>query len=569
MEQKKPEAQVAGTVAPPAAPPPGWVPLVDQNGAHVRIPLTPTVTEDDAEWLGVDPEISKPSPSSLFRMPGDVNKGGYIATTPPQVSEQTGGYWSEVKENAPGSLVGTAMGVAQTSNPITAGPATMQFGYQLATDPEFRKEVGTYYKNFLSVEGWAENFKKDPFGFSYDLITGAVPIKGAPKLPKPKAPLPKLKILGPEQLRKAGGKALDLAKHSGVYFLDDFVTNLQIGMKGGELSRNFRADRDGAAPINDVMRELDELPQRTVSFDDLQHIDQLLSSAWMKSKKAGDDYHAGVAGEMKATLNEYIDNVEKSGGEGLAATHDLTPARAAELYREGKAIYRQAMFARELDTIKRMSEREAYQFAQSGEANALRKHIRQLLNRHDRTGATGLRPEEYKALNSFSRLGIKDKFLKLLSRKASPLIGTTIGASVDAATGLPGVGSVAGTMAVGAMQEGAKELMNMRTVQQFNRFRQGVLAKGSQRLQGLLGEAVYTQLYGAPETAKVANRWVESIGTHAFTNASKSMAVAIASAARMNDKEAIDEIYARLIKMEDQVAMDLEVEDEDAAAAPQ
>lgn len=578
LPNKKPEekiSKVAGvasldSVPPPAAPPPGWQPLLDQDGSQVRIYLSPTPTEDDMGWLGDAAAAGKLTPTNLFRMPGDEIRGGYIATPPPPVPPQVplegeGGYWSEVAKNAPGSAFGLAQGVASAVQPFTNVTQGMQLAHELATNPEFRSEVATYYKNFISAEGWAENFKKDPFGFSFDVLGTLMPIKKTPKVPKP-VTLPKMRILTADELKQMGGSSINLAKNSGVYFLDDFVINLQEGMKGGEKAQKFRPGREGASDINDIMKDIDALSETSVTFAELQDLNELLGSAWMKAKRRGDNYHAAVAAEMKQTLNKFVDQVDKAKGEGLVATHDMTPERAAEVYLEGRQMYRQAMFAKELEAMGKMAEVDAYQFAQSGEANALRKYVRQLLRRHYRIGDTGMKPTEVAALEDFAKIGWKDKFLKVISRKVTTITGALIGQSVDQLTGLPGVGTAVGAFAAGAAQEGAKAAMDLRAVQQFNRFRESVLANGSKRLQGLIGEAVYERLYGSAESAKAADGWLKSIGTHGFNQASKGLAVAIASAARLESKEAIDEIYARLIKVEDQVAMDVEAEDENATA---
>jgi hypothetical protein len=433
----------------------------------------------------------------------------------PAASEMS---WGEVGEqalkNAPSSAFNNMLGIAQQ---LASPGGQAGFGMELATDPETRKGTIEHFTNYLSVPGIKKNIAENPVGVGIDVASLVTPMKVARVASGGAAAAPK--ILSTAELKAAGGAGLNVAKDSGVFFMEDFVKPLQTTIVDVAKRRNFRPGRRGTGELEDIMKDVTAMSERPWSFSDMQTLGRDLNDAWRVAKKAGYEDIAGIAGEMRATVNKFLDNVSNAKGEGLYAAGDLTPEQAAHIFQESNKIYRQAKVGQKLETIGKLSEIDSTQFVQSGQANALRKYARQTLREHAKGKPTGLNASEIKTLEDFNKGRLSDWALKNINRYAGGVMGAILGGTAGGPIGS------AVAMGIGA---GAKGLGDRLAVQRFNRFIESVRAEGSSRLEGLLDQTVHEHVAGTPRGKTVIRRWTESIGTNAVKAASKSLAAVVA-----------------------------------------
>lgn len=418
--------------------------------------------------------------------------------------------------NAPTDLANTVLGIAeQNVNPILSG----QFGYQLATNPEVRQEVGQHFANYLTPEGIKKNITEHPVGTALDasILLGRTPKLGGAAVAGEEATLPR--IMSAAELKQGAGAGLNAARDSGVYFTPEFTGSLADTLNGIAKQRNFRPGRSGSADIEQVMKDVNTMRDRPWSFNDVQQLSQDLNDAWLVAKKSGRESVAGLAGHMRSTVDKFLANVEKAGGEGLYATGDLTPEQATKLLRESNKIYRQAKVAEGLDKMANMAQVDAVQFAQSGEANALRKYARQTLRQHYKKGNTGLTPDEIQTLRDFNRGSLSEWWLKQARRYFHGVFGAILGTTLG--------GPIAGVAAAGLGKWAASRADRI-AVQRFTAFRDSVLQNGSERLQSLLGQSVNEHIMGTPQGRSAVSKWVHGIGTASIKGLSKGLATIVA-----------------------------------------
>lgn len=430
--------------------------------------------------------------------------------------------WGEAGQqalaNAPSDAFNTAAGFSQQ---LASPGGQAGFGFTLATDPEARGALAEHFTNYLSPEGIKKNIAQTPVGTALDVATLFTPMKMRGAAPKAVAPAPKIASVA--ELKSGAGGGLEAAKNSGVFFSDEFVVPLRDSLVSTARKMNFRPGRPGSDELAHILKDIDAMSSRPWSFDDIQALGQDLNDAWKVSKKAGRDQIAGVAGRMRGVVNQFLDKVADGNGEGLYATGDLSPAQAAHIFQESNKVYRQAKVAQKLEAIGSKASVDAGQFAQSGEANALRKYARQTLRAHYDGKPTGLNAREIKTLEEFA----KGSFSEWVIKQGARYFGGPIGAMVGASLGGP-VGAAVGV----GIGEGAKALGNRIAVQRFNRFVESVREEGSTRLESLLGQAVHEHLVGSPKGKAAVSNWVKRVVTPGAKGASKALALVVAQSVK-------------------------------------
>jgi hypothetical protein len=200
-------------------------------------------------------------------------------------------------QNAPSDFANVVLGTAQqVANPVGTG---LQFGKELATNPEFRGEVARHFTNYGSAAGIKENVGEHPIGTALDVATLITPLKRTPAaVAEAAAP----KILSSAELKAAGGAGLDMAKGSGVFFKPDFVQPLRDTLVATAKQMNFRPGRPGSEELGHILKDVDSMSSRPWSFDDVHTLQQDLNDAWKVSKRAGRDQIAGVAGRLQGVV---------------------------------------------------------------------------------------------------------------------------------------------------------------------------------------------------------------------------------------------------------------------------
>lgn len=417
---------------------------------------------------------------------------------------------------APADAANTVAGIAKQN--VDPG-MSVNFGYQLATNPELRQELVQHFANYLTPEGIKKNVTEHPIGTALDASLLVAPLS-APKraaaiAEESAAPV----IRSAADLKSAGGTVLNVAKDSGVYFTPEAVNPIADTLETIAKKRNFRPGREGSTRIEEVLKDVNSMRDRPWSWSDMQQLNQDLNDAWIHAKRNNRSDYAGIAGEMRSATNKFIKGVQDAKGEGLYATGDLTPEQASNLYLEGNKIYRQAKVAEGLDKMMNMARVDAAQFAQSGEANALRKYARQVLRRHYSKGDTGLRSDEIKTLEDFNKGRMSEWWLKQARRIFSGAFGTILGAQV---------GGPLGAGAAWLLGKAVARRADRIAVERFTKLRDSVLQNGSDRLQELLGEAVHNHINGTPAGRSAITRWTSSLGNGSIKSASKALAVVVA-----------------------------------------
>lgn len=435
-------------------------------------------------------------------------------------------------------LGNSAVGLLQqVGNPVGTG---LEFGKELATSPEARQALKEHYTNYLSTEGLKKNIAENPVGTALDVATLVTPLKGAGLAAKGEelaAELPATKIAVGERMSPAtatlksnAGATINAAKKSGVYFDTQFVKPLRDTITTIADEMNFRPGRPGTEELNNILKDVDSMSHRPWSFNDIHTLQMDLNDAWKVARNQGRDQVAGIAGRLRGVVSQFLDNVANSNGEGLIATGDITPERAAEIFKQGKAGYRQAKVAQKLETMGKLGQIDAQQFAQSGEANALKKYARQTLRDYYKGKATGLNPREVKTLEEFNKGALSEWALKKARQYFKGPIGAILGSQIGSV--IPGIGHAVGAAVGVGLGEGAGKLADRLAVQRWTKFIDSVREDGNQRLQSLLGDAVHGQITSTPRGKAAVNNWVNKIGTTGLKAAARSLALVVAQEVR-------------------------------------
>lgn len=429
-------------------------------------------------------------------------------------------------------------GIENLYNSVTGNQAPQISNEQQAAS-DFWNAQKEHFGNYLSEQGLKKNIAEHPAGVALDVATLLAPIKGESTLARAAETAPS-KIKSVSELRAGAGAGYNVAKDSGVYFTKDFVEPLRDTLTSIAKERNFRPGRPGTEDLKHILEDVHAMTIRPWSFDDIQTLGRDLNDAWLVAKKAGREDLAGIAGKMRATVNQFLDNVGKSGGEGLYATGDLAPEQAASIFQQSNKIYRQAKVAQKLEAIGQKGSVDAQQFTQSGEANALKKYARQVLRQHYDGKPTGFNAGEIATLQDFNRGSLTEWMLKQSRRYLRSSVGAVLGGVLG--------GPIGSAVAVGA-GEAAARMADRLAVQKFNRFVESVRAEGSNRLEALLGQAVSDHLMGTEAGRSGISKLVSSIGTKGYGTASKALALTVAQSVKRPDLT--PRIYAELKHLED------------------
>jgi hypothetical protein len=432
--------------------------------------------------------------------------------------------WGEVGRqalsNAPSDALGVAYGMAKmASSPITEG---LKAGYALGSDPKAREGLVEHYGNYLSVPGIKKNLAERPVSSALDVATIVTPVKGLGGV-RAASPASKLKTI--PQLKEAGGAALNVARDSGVYFTKDFVQPLGDTLRGLAYQGGFRPGRKGTAELADIMTDVEKMSDKPWGFREIRELEQDLNDAWLTAKKSGKDTVAGIAGRQRAAVRQFMEKVEEGNTDGLYATGDLTPDQAAGLHQEGLKLYATAKRGQRAETLRNLAENDASQFSMSGVANSIRKQARQVLREHHKGKPTGFNARDLEIMKTL-RDGRLADWVLTEARRYSGAVGTLIGAQLGGPIGA-GVGWAAG--------RGVSKAADKIAMQRLNRFIETIQGEGTERLQGLLGEAAHQHLVGTPRGKATVTRFIKSIGTTGAKAAGKSLALVLAQEVKRPD----------------------------------
>lgn len=414
---------------------------------------------------------------------------------------------------------------------------------QISNEQDVAGQFGRHFSQYVTnPKGLIAN---EPGSVVTDVLSLATPIKGGGAV-EDAALTASRPIATVAKLKEGAGAGLNVARDSGVYFTSDYIKPLSDTLTSVAREMNFRPGRPGTAELGAIMKDVHSMSDRPWTVSDLQTLEQDLNDAWKVAKKAGHDQIAGIAGRMRGVVDKFsnekvLNAATDNNGQipGMVATGDLTPEQALGILNQSNQIYRQAKVAQKLEAIGRKAEADAPQFAQSGEANALRKYARQTIKAHYDGKPTGLNAGEIQTLEQFNKGSFSEWLLKQGRRYLKGPVGALLGHAVGG-----GLGAAAAVMA----GEGAAKLADRLAVQKFNRFVMSVRDQGSQGLENLLGQAVYAHHVGTPAGRSAVQRWVSSIGTKGYNASTRALALSVANS--VNRPDLVPTIYHGILGLE-------------------
>jgi hypothetical protein len=421
------------------------------------------------------------------------------------------------------------------------GGAEMALGYgpesQISNEQEVAGDLWDHYKKYGSVAGIKELIAEKPGDVAVDALSLGVGPKVLRGSPKPAAaPVPK--IATSAELKTAGGAGLNVVRDSGVYFTEDFIKPFSETLNTTAHNLGYRPGRAGTKELGAIMKDVEAMNNRPQSFREIHELDQDLNDIIVKQPGTT---NANIAHQMKRAIDQFMKQVEDGAGQGIVAHGDITPAQAANIYKNSLSSYHHGKKADRVAALLKKADVDSWLYTQSGIAPQIKKHFRQVYKNDKKM--VGYTPEERAMIEDIATGTLTDKALLLGSKLAirgpvsfgmNAIFGSTFGGPMANAA-MAGIGEV------------TKRAFDKRTRGKAERLKTHILEKGSENLRNLLGDAVHDQLEASPRGRGALTSWVKNRGRGAT---SRSLALIVAQ--EVNRPDLAPRIQAELDRLSEQ-----------------
>jgi hypothetical protein len=286
------------------------------------------------------------------------------------------------------------------------------------------------------------------------------------------------------------------------------------------------------------MKDVEAMNNRPQSFREIHELDQDLNDIIVKQPGTT---NANIAHQMKRTIDQFMKQVEDGAGQGIVAHGDITPAQAANIYKNSLSSYHHGKKADRVAALLKKADVDSWLYTQSGRAPQIKKHFRQVYKNDKKM--VGYTPEERAMIEDIATGTLTDKALLLGSKLAirgpvsfgmNAIFGSTFGGPMANAA-MAGIGEV------------TKRAFDKRTKGKAERLKTHILEKGSENLRNLLGDAVHDQLEASPRGRGALTSWVKNRGRGAT---GRSLALIVAQ--EVNRPDLAPRIQAELDRLSEQ-----------------
>lgn len=400
---------------------------------------------------------------------------------------------------------------------VVLGAAEKGLGFkpeqQISNEQEVAGDLWDRIQKYGTSAGRKELIAEDPGGVAVDVLGVAAPVKLARKGVAPK---PDPKIATGADLKQWGGAGLNVVRNSGVYFDKSFASPFAQTLNQTAYDMGFRPGRRGTAGLVGVMKDVSALDKKPVSFREIHELDQDLNDVIVTQPGTT---NAAIARKMKGVIDQFMEKVEQGNGQGLIATGNITPAQAANYYKNSLAAYHQGKKVDRVAALLEKADVDSWLYTQSGIAPQIKKHFRQVYK--DPKKMVGFSPEERALIKDIATGTLTDKALQLGSKLA---IRGVVSAGTNALLGTTLGGPTASILLAGA-GELSKRAFDRRTRGKAENLLTHMRTKGSDNLKALLGDATYDQVIKTPAGKNALASWLKNKGG-GTTNRALSFVVA-------------------------------------------